>query len=215
MKRVAVLLSGSGTNLASLIQAVDAEDFPAKIALVISNRPKAYGLERASIAGIPTAVLRHRNYPDRESYDQALVDVLHEHRIEWVCLAGFMRIVTPVFLGAFPSRVLNVHPALLPAFPGLHGQEQTLNYGVRIAGATVHFVDEGCDTGAIILQGAVPVLPDDDIDGLKARILEIEHKIYPIALRWAVEERLVVDGRKVRVDLRPGESTLIFQPATR
>lgn len=184
---VAVLISGSGTNLAALIEACSQPAFPARIALVVSNRPKAFGLERARQAGIPTAVLSHRAYDTREEYDQALVDVIRDHDASWVCLAGFMRIVSPVFLGAFPNRVLNIHPSLLPAFPGLNAQAQALNYGCRITGATVHLVDAGMDTGPIIAQEAVEIREGDDLESVKARILEVEHRLYPHALRTLID----------------------------
>ena len=206
--RVAVLISGSGSNLQAILDAAAAPDYPAEVALVLSNKADAFGLERARRAGVPTDVLSHRGLA-REAYDAALVERLQAAGVQWVCLAGFMRIVTPVLLGAFPGRVLNIHPALLPAFPGLHGQAQAFDAGVRVAGATVHLVDEGTDTGPIIAQGVVPVLPDDDADRLAARILTVEHRLYPMALRWAAEGRLHVEGRRVRVDLRPGESTAL------
>jgi phosphoribosylglycinamide formyltransferase 1 len=200
--RVAVLISGSGTNLQALLDA--SEDLhPAEIVLVVSDRHKAKGLQRARDKGIATAVLLKRDYDTREDYDRALVDVLHQHRVDWVALAGFMRLVTPVLLDAFSMRVLNIHPALLPAFPGLHAQRQALEHGVRITGATVHFVDDGTDTGPIIVQSAVPVLPSDDLSTLQHRILRTEHRIYPLALGWAVEGRLRVEGRHVTVDGNP------------
>lgn len=200
---VGVLVSGSGTNLQALLDAAAAPDHPAHIAVVISNRPRAFGLERARRAGIPAEVVLARAHVDRIAYDRALVEVLRTHGVEWVCLAGFMRIVGAPLLEAFEERLLNIHPALLPAFPGLHGQEQALAHGVRIAGATVHLVDAGTDTGPIICQGAVPVLPGDDVDALKARILRVEHELYPLALRWAVEGRLRVSGRRVEVEGGP------------
>lgn len=203
---VGVLISGSGSNLQAILDACAAPDSPARVAVVISNRADAYGLERARQAGVPAELLSHRGLA-REAYDAALVERLGAYGVQWVCLAGFMRIVTSTLLGAFPGRVLNIHPALLPAFPGLHGQAQAFEAGVRLAGATVHLVDEGTDTGPIIAQGVVPVRPDDDAVALAARILQVEHRLYPMALRWAAEGRLHVEGRKVRVDLRPGEST--------
>jgi phosphoribosylglycinamide formyltransferase-1 len=211
MTRVGVLISGGGTNLQALIDATHS-GVPAEIAVVISNRRGAGGLERARQAGIPSVHIGHRRYAAREQYDQALVDCLRSHEVEWVCLAGFTRLITESFLAAFPGKVLNIHPALLPAFPGMHGQEQAFNAGVRIAGATVHFVDSGCDTGPIIAQGAVPVLPDDDLDALKSRILTVEHALYPLALRWAAEGRLRLNGRKVQVELAPGEQRFVLGP---
>ena len=201
--RVAVLVSGSGTNLQALIDATKTQDHPAQIALVVADRHKAFGLTRATDAGIATAVIRKTEHPTREAYDAALVETLRQHDIGWVALAGFMRLVTPVLLDAFPSRVLNIHPALLPAFPGLHAQDQSFTYGVKIAGATVHLVDSGTDTGPIIAQGAVPVLPSDDATSLQQRILKMEHRLYPMALRWATEGRLRVLGRQVSIQGDP------------
>lgn len=206
---VGVLLSGSGTNLQALIDATASDAFPARIGVVISNRPDAYGLERARLAGVPAVHIGHRRYESREAFEDALSACLREHGVDWVACAGFMRILTPRFLDAWPQRVLNIHPALLPAFPGVDGQGQAHAYGVRIAGATVHFVDSGTDTGPIIAQAAVPVLPDDDRDALQARILEKEHRLYPMCLRMAVEGRLRIDGRQVHIDLRDGESPLL------
>jgi phosphoribosylglycinamide formyltransferase-1 len=210
MKRVGVLISGGGTNLQALIDAVQSKYINAEISVVISNRPSAGGLERAKRAGIPQVHIGHRHYETREAYDQALVDCLNNHGVEWVCLAGFMRIVTPVLLQAFAGRVLNIHPALLPAFPGLNAQQQAFDASVRIAGATVHFVDSGCDTGPIIAQGSVPVLDDDTIDSLKQRILRVEHSLYPLVLKWAVEGRLHLTDNRVTVELYPEESRYLW-----
>ncbi|MCB9677791.1 MAG: phosphoribosylglycinamide formyltransferase [Alphaproteobacteria bacterium] len=187
---VGVLISGSGTNLQALLDACARPDFPARIAVVLSNVPTAYGLQRAQDAGVPTVVVPHRPWPSREAYDAAVVEKLRAHGVEWVCLAGFMRIVTPVLLEAFGGRVLNIHPSLLPSFPGLHAQRQALQHGVKLAGATVHLVDAGMDSGPIVAQAAVPVLAADTEDTLKARILEVEHTIYPEALRQAVRGEL-------------------------
>lgn len=209
---IGVLISGSGTNLQALLDACAAPDFPARVAVVVSNRPDAYGLERAQRAGVPTEVHLQREYPDRAAYDRRLVEALEAHHVEWVCLAGYMRLVTPDFLRAFPQRVLNIHPALLPAFPGLRAHQQTLEHGVRVAGATVHLVDDGTDTGPIVAQGVVPVLPDDTLPELTARILRMEHRLYPLALRWAAEGRLRVEGRQVKLDLPSGASPALFDP---
>ena len=189
----------------ALLDAAADPAFPARIAVVVSNKADAYGLERARLAGVPAVHLPHRG-KSRHEYEVELVALLQQHGVRWVCLAGFMRLLTSTFLAAFPGRVLNIHPALLPAFPGTHGQEQAFNYGVRIAGCTLHLVDEGTDTGPIVAQGAVPVLPGDDLDALQARILAVEHQLYPRVLRWAAEGRLRVQGRKVVVDLPPGET---------
>lgn len=201
--QVGVLVSGGGTNLQSLIDACASPQFPAQIALVISNVSGAHALERARKAGIATLVLEHGAFPDRSSFEAALVLALREREVALVCLAGFMRLLGPTFLREFPRRVLNIHPALLPSFPGLHGPRQALAQGVKIAGCTVHLVDEGTDTGPIVAQAAVPVLPDDDEPALAARILEQEHRLYPLALRWLAEGRLKLEGRRVAVDAEP------------
>lgn len=203
---VAVLASGSGTNLAALLAATQADDHPARIRVVISDKPGAYALTRAREAGVEAVVVPRRPYPSREAHEQAIVEILQRHGVQWVCLAGYMRLVGPAFLGAFPWRVLNVHPALLPAFPGLHAQEQAWKAGVRISGCTLHLVDEGTDTGPIVAQGAVPVLPADSVETLTARILRMEHRLYPMVLRWAAQGRIRVEGRKVLLDLPEGEA---------
>jgi phosphoribosylglycinamide formyltransferase-1 len=196
---VGVLISGSGTNLQAILDSVADGALACRVAVVISNRPAAAGLERARRAGVPTRVLEHRDHPSREAYDAALAEALRTAGVELVVLAGFDRIVTRALLDAFPGRVMNIHPALLPAFPGLHAQRQALAYGVRIAGATVHFVDEQTDHGPIILQGAVAVHDDDTEETLAERILGIEHAIYPAAIRLFAEGRLQVQGRHVRI----------------
>jgi len=199
MTRIGVLISGSGSNLQALIDAVGRAEINGKIVLVISNDPDAYGLVRAANQQISTAVILPADYLSREEYDQALVNILKDAKVELVCLAGFMRVITPVFIEEFPGRIINIHPALLPAFPGTHGQEQTFSYGTRVAGCTVHFVDDQVDHGSIIIQAVVPVLPDDDEDSLSARILCCEHKIYPEAVRLFCDGRLHIDGRKVKI----------------
>jgi phosphoribosylglycinamide formyltransferase 1 len=206
--RVAVLASGSGTNLQALLDAAGDPAYPARIAVVLSDRADAYALERARLAGVPAVHLPRQR--DREAYDQRCVEILREHGAEWVCLAGYMRIVTSGFLAAFPWRVMNIHPSLLPAFPGLHAQEQAIRAGVRVAGCTVHLVDEGTDTGPILAQAAVPVLPADDVEALKARILRCEHVIYPRALKWAAEGRIAVREGRLHLDLPPGEDTWVL-----
>jgi phosphoribosylglycinamide formyltransferase-1 len=194
-----VLVSGSGTNLQALADAIAAGRLDCRIALVVSNRPGVRALERAAAAGIPSRVLDHRPFPRREDYDAVVVEALRGAGVELVLLAGFDRLVTGVLLRAFPDRVMNVHPALLPAFKGLHAQRQALEYGVRIAGATVHFVDEETDHGPIILQGAVAVSPEDTEERLRARILEVEHVIYPAAVQLFAEGRVTIVGRRVLV----------------
>ncbi|ABA88541.1 phosphoribosylglycinamide formyltransferase, folate-dependent [Syntrophotalea carbinolica DSM 2380] len=197
--RLGILASGGGTNLQAIIDQCLAGSVSAEVAVVLSNKPQAGALERARRAGIPVAVVEHRTHPDREAFDQAMVEVLKKSGVELVVLAGFMRILTPVFLEAFPQRIMNIHPALLPAFPGIHAQRQALDYGVRIAGCTVHFVDPGVDSGPIIIQAAVPVRDDDNETTLSRRILEQEHRIYPQAIRLFAEGRLRIEGRRVRI----------------
>ncbi len=197
--KIAVLASGSGSNLQAIIDEIKSGFLPVELALVLSDKPQAYALQRAEAAGVPTKVLLPADFASREDYDAELVRLLKARGAEAVALAGYMRLVTPVFLQAFPHRVLNIHPALLPSFPGLHGQRQAFEYGVKVAGCTVHFVDEGMDSGPIILQAPVPVLEDDDADSLAARILEQEHIIYPLALRLLAEGKLHIEGRRVRI----------------
>lgn len=197
--KIAVLASGSGSNLQAIIDEIKSGFLPVELALVLSDKPQAYALQRAKAAGVPTKVLLPADFASREDYDAELVRLLKASGAEAVALAGYMRLVTPVFLQAFPHRVLNIHPALLPSFSGLHGQRQAFEYGVKVAGCTVHFVDEGMDSGPIILQAPVPVLEDDDADSLAARILEQEHIIYPLALRLLAEGKLHIEGRRVRI----------------
>ena len=189
-QRVAVLISGRGSNMASLIEAAKADDYPAEIVLVVSNRPDAPGLTHAHNHGIATAVVDHTRYgKDREAFERALQDLLVAHRIDLVCLAGFMRLLTPWFVGQWPQRMLNIHPALLPAFKGLHTHERALAAGAKTHGATVHFVSAEMDSGPIIVQAEVPVLAGDTPDTLAARVLEAEHRIYPQALRRVAHDR--------------------------
>jgi phosphoribosylglycinamide formyltransferase 1 len=211
--RLGVLVSGSGTNLQALLDACAAKDFPAEVSVVLSNVGEAFALERAQRANVPSVVLDPRDYPTRAQYDLSLVAALQANGVELVCLAGFMRLLGPDFLRAFPGRVLNIHPALLPAFPGLHGPRQAIAHGVKIAGCTVHLVDEGLDSGPILAQAAVPVLPDDDEQRLAARILEQEHRLYPLAVRALAEGRIEVEGRRVRVHGEPlAESFALRNP---
>lgn len=192
----AVLISGSGTNLQALIDAAASPDYPGRVALVISNRRDAFGLKRAEAAGIPALWIPSRKRT-RAEFEADVSEALQQHGVEWIALAGFMRLLSADFITTHTGRVLNIHPALLPAFPGLAGARQAVAYGVRIAGATVHFVDTGTDTGPIILQGAVPVLPDDDDAALAARILTIEHRLYPRAMALALSGKLRLEGRAV------------------
>jgi len=195
-----VLLSGSGTNLQALIDAIAAGTLRARIAVVISNMADAGGLERARRHGLTTIALPHGDAASREAYDRRLVQALRDHGVTLVVLAGFMRLVTPVLLDAFQNRVLNVHPALLPAFPGLHAERQALEHGARVTGVTVHFVDEETDHGPIVAQAVVPVFADDTEATLHARIQRQEHRLYPFAIQLIAEGRVHIEGRRVLVD---------------
>jgi phosphoribosylglycinamide formyltransferase-1 len=194
-----VLISGRGSNMLSIAAACAREEFPARVAVVVSNVPGAGGLEAAAAMGIPTAVVDHREFADRPAFDRALVQVLRDHDVEAVALAGFMRIVTGTLLDAFPDRVLNIHPSLLPSFPGAHAHRDALAYGAKVSGCTVHLVTEEMDAGPIVVQAAVPVNPGDDEETLAARVLEQEHRLYPEAVRLLAMGRLRVDGRRVEI----------------
>ena len=196
-RKVGVLISGRGSNLKSLFEAMEKGELDAEICVVISNREGAGGLAHAENRGVPTQVLSHRGYSDRHEYEKELIRVLNEHGVDVVVLAGVMRILTDKFLAEYPNRVLNIHPSILPAFPGVDAQKQAFEYGVRLSGCTVHFVDEGTDSGPIIDQAVVPVLPGDDRDRLAERILVQEHRILPRALQWLLSGRLEVKGRDV------------------
>ena len=196
MKNVAILLSGRGSNFMALADAIDRGEIPARIVAVISNREEAPGLEHARTRGYPTAFVSSRGRP-RDEFDGEVVARLEEAGAEIVCLAGFMRLLSPLFVRHFPMRVLNIHPSLLPAFPGLHAQEQAVAWGSKVSGCTVHFVDEELDHGPVILQRTVPVLDDDDEESLSARILEVEHQVYPEALRLICQDQIRVAGRRV------------------
>ncbi len=211
--RIGVLVSGSGSNLQAIIDRIEDGQLPAEIKVVVSNNPQAYALERAAHHGLAVRVMKHGDFCRREEFDRQAVSLLKSLDVELVVLAGFMRVLTPVFLRAFPRQLMNIHPALLPAFPGLHVQKQALEYGVKFAGCTVHFVDEGVDTGPIIIQAVVPVWDDDTEDTLAARILEEEHRIYPQAIRLYAEGRLSVKGRRVTVAGGKGESSALHNPA--
>jgi phosphoribosylglycinamide formyltransferase-1 len=198
--RLGVLASGGGSNLQSIIDRCREGSLAAEIALVVSNNPQAGALERAGRAGLPWRFIDHRQFAGREAFDRAMVNALQEAGVELVVLAGFMRLLSPIFLDAFPGRIMNIHPALLPAFPGLHVQRKALEYGARFSGCTVHFVDGGVDTGPIIIQAVVPVLDCDTEDTLSARILEQEHLIYPRAIQLFAEGRLRLEGRRVYLE---------------
>ena len=195
-----VLASGRGSNLQAILDACARPGFPARVAVVISDRERAPALERARAAGVEARWLNPKDFSDREAYDAALVRELEARGVGLVCQAGWMRILSPVYLRAFHGRALNIHPSLLPAFPGLHAQRQALDHGARISGATVHFTDEGVDTGPIIVQAAVPVEPGDTEDTLAARILTVEHRIYPEAIRLFAGGCLRIEGRRVVVN---------------
>jgi phosphoribosylglycinamide formyltransferase-1 len=205
--RLGVLASGGGTNAQAILDACGARRISAEVAVVVSNVPGAGALDRARRAGVATEVIPSKGVTDRAAYDLRLVETLRAHRVDLVCLAGYMRIVTPAFLRTFgPTpetrgcpRVLNVHPGLLPSFPGLHAQRQCVEYGARFGGCTVHFVDEGTDTGPVIVQAAIPVEPGDTEETLARRVLEQEHRLYPQAIQWYAEGRLSVSGRRVAV----------------
>lgn len=197
--RIGVLVSGSGTNLQAIIDRIEAGDLSATIACVISNNPDAYALTRATRHGIPTVIHEKGGYASRREYDAATVEILRSHSVNLVVLAGFMRILSDVMVGAFPNAIMNIHPALLPAFPGLHAQQQALDYGVRYSGCTVHLVDCGTDTGPIILQSVVPVEQDDSEESLSARIQKEEHRTFPTAIKLFSEGRIRVEGRHVRI----------------
>ena len=195
--RVAILLSGRGSNFSALHAAVERGEVPARIVLVASDRPDAPGLARAEELGLATAAVPRRKGESRGKHEERLLAALAEAEAEWICLAGYMRLLTSKLIGRYPQRILNIHPSLLPAFPGLDAQRQALEHGVRIAGCTVHLVDEGLDSGPIVEQRAVPVRDDDGVEALAARILEQEHQAYPAALARLLTERWQVDGRRV------------------
>jgi phosphoribosylglycinamide formyltransferase-1 len=213
-KRTAVFVSGGGSNLQALLDAAAHPEFPAEIVLVLSNKADAYGLERAKKAGVPTVVLSHKDYANREAFDDAMHEVLVAQGIELVCLAGFMRLLTPDFVNRWHGRMINIHPSLLPSFKGLHTHERAIAEGVRFAGCTVHFVVAEMDAGPIIIQAAVPILSDDTSDVLAARVLQSEHQIYPQALRWLAADALVVEGQRVRVigGTQPSQALINPQP---
>lgn len=198
-----VLASGRGSNLQAILDAIDAGRCPARVAVVVSDRKDAPALERARRAGARAVHLDSHAYPDRATFDGAVARALDDHGVELVCLAGYMRVLSGELVRRYRHRILNVHPALLPAFPGLHAQRQALEHGVRVAGATVHFVDEGVDTGPIVLQTAVPVMDEDTEATLSARILEEEHRLYPEAIRLYAEGRIEIAGRRVLIRAHP------------
>jgi phosphoribosylglycinamide formyltransferase-1 len=196
-KRIGVLLSGRGSNFEALADSIACGRIPnAEIAMVISNREGAPGIDRAKTRGMATRVIASKGL-ERETYDRQVVAALNDHKVDLVCLAGYMRLLSPYFVASFPNRILNIHPSLLPSFPGLEAQRQALEYGVKFAGCTVHFVDENLDAGPIVLQSVVPVRDDDTEDRLSRRILEEEHRIYSEAVRIVLEGRYKIEGRRV------------------
>ena len=208
MKKLVILISGRGSNMEAIVRACSREEWPAQVAAVIANRPDAAGLEFAASQGIATAVVDHRQFPDRESFDAALAREIDAFAPDLVALAGFMRVLTPGFVDRYARRMLNVHPSLLPSFAGLKTHQQALDAGVRLHGASVHFVTSQLDHGPIVVQSAVPVLNGDDAAALAERVLATEHIIYPRAVRWFVEGRLALDG--LRVTLTPPEPQWLF-----
>jgi len=200
LKKIAVLLSGRGSNFMSIKKAVDAGEINGEIAVVVSNKADSKGLEFARENGLDARFVDPKAFANRDEYDSELVRILNEKGTDLVCLAGYMRLISPLFIEAFRNRIINIHPALLPSFKGLHGQRDALEYGVRFAGCTVHFVDEEMDNGAIILQAVVPVEQTDTEDELSARILVEEHRIYPEAVKLFCDDRLRIEGRKVYID---------------
>ena len=211
--KIAVVISGRGSNLKSLLDACADPDFPADVVLVISNNPKAAGLEHARKAGVTEAIIDHRDFETREEFDAALSERLRAAEVDYVCLAGFMRMLTPGFVDEWRGRLINIHPSLLPAFRGLHVQERTLDAGVKITGCTVHFVSAEMDAGAIIGQAAVPVLPGDTVESLSARILEQEHRLYPASLRLIVDGRARISGAVVQYDAQVKCDGSLINPA--
>src|SRR5882724_3819477 len=214
-RRVAILISGRGSNMAALIKAAREEDFPAEVALVISNRADAGGLEKARTSGVPTATIESKSFgKDRSAFEAALQSALDQHSIDLICLAGFMRLFTAEFVQRWYGRMLNIHPSLLPSFPGLDPHRQALNAGVKITGATVHFVIPETDAGPILMQGAVAVRDDDTPDTLAARILLIELRIYPDALRLVASGRIRLEGAICKLEGGTGLGEPLISPAT-
>ena len=198
--KLGILVSGNGSNLQSIIDHIEKGSLKATIKIVISNNSDAYGLTRAKKHGIPVVVLKNGDFKNKEDFDSELINIFKKNSVDLVILAGFMRIITSTILNAFPQKIMNIHPALLPSFPGIHGQKQALEYGVKLSGCTVHFVDEGVDTGPIIIQSAVQVFDDDTEETLAARILKEEHRIYPQAIQLFAEGKIEIKGRRVLIN---------------
>jgi phosphoribosylglycinamide formyltransferase-1 len=212
MKSIVILISGRGSNMEALLAAVARNELPVRIAAVISNRPDAKGLQTAAAQGVPTAVVDHKGYAGREAFDAALAECIDGYAPDLVVLAGFMRILTEAFVRHYEGRLLNIHPSLLPSFPGLHTHQRALEEGVRIHGCTVHFVTPALDHGPVVVQAAVPVLDGDDEAALAARVLQQEHIVYPLAVRWFAEGRLRLDGGRVRLDAERSVPTALIAP---
>ena len=215
MLKAGVLASGRGSNFQAIIDAIEKGNLKASIDLLITDNPSAFAIERAKKHNIKYLFINPKEFAAKDVFFSKIADELKAKGVELVILAGFMRIVRKPLIDAFPGRIMNIHPALLPAFSGLHGQKQALDYGVKISGCTVHFVDEGMDTGPVIIQAAVPVLPDDTEDTLSERILSFEHRIYPEAVRLFAEGRIEIDGRKVKIKDHPSVSSDIVNPPIR
>ncbi|MBN9463048.1 MAG: phosphoribosylglycinamide formyltransferase [Burkholderiales bacterium] len=214
MKKIVVLLSGRGSNMAAIAAALREERWPASIACVIADRPQAQGLARAAQAGLATAVVERSAFARRDDFERALAETIDAHRPDAVVLAGFMRVLGAAFVERYHGRLLNIHPSLLPAFPGLDTHRRALQGGVAVHGATVHYVGAEVDAGPIIAQAAVPVMPEDDEDALAARVLASEHRLYPMALRWHLDGRLRLQGTRVTLaDPRPGEARWLWNDA--
>lgn len=212
--KLGVLISGSGSNLQSIIDNIEKGALHATIKIVVCNKPDALGITRAKKHGLPVAVLKHEDFKTRDDFDAELIRILKKSEVDLVALAGFMRILTTSFLQAFPQKVINIHPALLPSFPGTSGQKDAFEYGVKFSGCTVHFVDEGVDSGPIIIQSVVPVFQSDTKETLAARILKEEHRIYPRAIQFFAEGKIEITGRRVRIkDVEEAPLTVLHNPS--
>jgi len=212
MINLGILVSGSGTNLQAIIDTIEAKRLDAKIKIVISNNPDAFAIERAKKYHIPTFIIQDSHFPSREESDKHLVEILKSHSVDLIALAGFMRLLTPAFIRAFPLQILNIHPALLPAFPGLRVQKKAVEYGVKFSGCSVHIVDEGVDTGPIVIQAVVPVHENDTEKTLAERILKEEHRIYPQAIQFFAENRVEIKDRKVMIKDSPKVEGVLENP---
>jgi phosphoribosylglycinamide formyltransferase-1 len=199
-KRIAILISGRGSNMVSIVEAVQNGNIPAEISIVISNIPDAPGLKKANDLGIETVVISHKDFKSRVEFDKEIVRKLEERSIDLVCLAGFMRMLSSWFVQRYKNRIMNIHPSLLPSFPGLNAQKQAYDWGVKVTGCTVHFIDEQLDHGPIIVQEAVEVRPNDTAETLAARILEVEHRIYPKAVELFCKDKIRIEGRRILIE---------------